>query len=185
MLGDDVAGDQRQEPAEIAGADVIGDRHRAVADARREHLRQQRRDRAVGQRRQQPSSTAARRCRRRCRAAGTAWRSRSPLRSSAACSCRLARRRRRPCRPPARIAADRDARGACRRRTSYSARRARSGRPAACRIGRLLAGERIVVQSAPATTTGASRALAARPGLASAPIPQKIGNSSTSVAIAR
>ena len=31
---------------------MIGDRHRAVADARREHLRQQRRDRAIGQARQ-------------------------------------------------------------------------------------------------------------------------------------
>ena len=59
--GDDVAGDQRQEAAEIACAEMIGDRHRAVADARREHLGQQRRHRAIGQRRKAPSAPPARR----------------------------------------------------------------------------------------------------------------------------
>src|SRR3546814_10583964 len=34
-LGDDEARDQRQETAEIAGAEVIGDRQRRIADVRR------------------------------------------------------------------------------------------------------------------------------------------------------
>ena len=44
---DDREGDRRQESAEPAVADVIRQRHRRVADARREHLDEHRRDRAV------------------------------------------------------------------------------------------------------------------------------------------
>ncbi len=54
-FGDGTTGtmaDERQETAEIAGADMIRDRHRAVAHVRREHLREQRGDRAVGRARQ-------------------------------------------------------------------------------------------------------------------------------------
>ena len=61
-----ILADERQEAAEIAGADMIGDRHRAVADARREHLRQQRRDRAVGDPRQRAHRQDREQDQRRC-----------------------------------------------------------------------------------------------------------------------
>ena len=46
---DDDAGYERQETAEIAGAEMVRDRHRGIADAWREHLGQKRRHRAVSQ----------------------------------------------------------------------------------------------------------------------------------------